>query len=308
MDRRTFLTGAACLGAVPAIAGLSPTRVRAQTSVDLGGITIDTISDGEIVVPTDFVFSGIPDNDLLPILTRHGIEGETLEADCNLTLLRDGDNTVLFDAGAGPNFMTTAGLMADNLEQLDVDPSDITHVVFTHAHPDHLWGLLDAFEDFTFPEAEYFINRVEWEYWTNPNTLSSLSDARKPFAVGAARNLAAAEEKITLFDSGDVLLSGIHAHGTHGHTPGHTSFSVDSGGNSVMIVGDAIANSHIAFEQPTWVSGTDQDAEQGAKTRAALLDQLATDRTMMIGYHLPYPGLGFVERDGTGYRFVPLDG
>ena len=307
MDRRVFLTRAAGLSSVAAISGGFAPSVQARTSIDLGNVKIDTVSDGHLVLPIDFLLAGLPEEDVMPILERHGIEGSELMPDCNLTLLRDGDNTVLFDIGAGPNFMPTTGRLLESLASFDVDPAEVTHIVFTHAHPDHLWGLLDEFDDFTFPEAEYLINHAEWDYWTNPNTLASLTDARKPFAVGAARNLEALEDRVSFFKSGDSLVSGIHAHATHGHTPGHTSFSVSDGGDTVMIVGDAIANQHIAFEQPKWFSGTDQDADLGAKTRLALLDQLATDDMMMIGFHLPLPGVGRVEKDGLRYRFVPAD-
>jgi len=100
------------------------------------------------------------------------------------------------------------------------------------------------------------------------------------------------------------VLPGVEAIDTSGHTPGHTSYMLHGGGDSLLVVGDAISNSVISFEKPTWHSGTDQDPDKGVKTRTALLDRLATDQTKIIGYHLPHPGQGVAERNGTAYRFV----
>ena len=303
MDRRHFLTQTMGL----ATAATLGARVTAHAGIALGDTRINAVSDGHLVVPRAFLFGGLPPEELDPILAKHGIDGDMIEPDCTLTLLRDGTNTVLFDIGAGPNFLPTTGRLLDNLDTLGVAPEDVTHVIFTHGHPDHLWGAFDEFDDPTFPEAEYLLDRTEWDYWTDPKTLDRLDDARKPFAVGASRVLAGIEERMTLFRPGEALVAGIQAVGTPGHSPGHTSFAVEGSGESVMIVGDAIANAHVAFERPGWPSGTDQDAEAGAKTRTALMDRLATDRMAMVGFHLPFPGIGTVERTGTGYRFVPME-
>jgi glyoxylase-like metal-dependent hydrolase (beta-lactamase superfamily II) len=94
------------------------------------------------------------------------------------------------------------------------------------------------------------------------------------------------------------------AHDTPGHTPGHMAFELRQGSEAVMVVGDAIANDHLALARPDWASGSDQDAEQGIATRLRLLDQLANDKMAMVGFHLPEGGLGRVERNGDAYRFV----
>lgn len=293
MDRRSFLARTAGFCA-------ASTCFRAHAAIERGGVRIDTVSDGHLTVPRSFLFGDTPPDDLAPILARHGITGEMLEPDCTLTLLRDGERTVLFDIGAGPNFMPTTGTILDTLAEIDVAPEDVTHVVFTHGHPDHLWGVYDAFDDFAFPEAQYLIGRAERDYWLDPKTLDRLDAMRQPFAVGAKRILDSLGERLGVFGDGDEVLPGIEAVGTPGHTPGHMSFAV----GDVMIVGDAVANHHVAFEQPAWPSGTDQDAGEGATTRAGLLDRMAGDGMAMVGFHLPFPGIGRVERDGTGYRFV----
>jgi glyoxylase-like metal-dependent hydrolase (beta-lactamase superfamily II) len=166
--------------------------------------------------------------------------------------------------------------------------------------------VLDDFGDPFFPEAAHFIGRKEWDYWTSPETVDSIGEARAAFAVGAERRLKAIESQLALFDDGDELVSGVTARASFGHTPGHMCFEVALGDERVLIVGDAIGNHHIAFARPDLPSGADQDPDQGAATRQALLAQLADTQMPFVGFHLPFPGVGRAERAAEGYRFVPM--
>lgn len=291
-------------GAVAATgAALAPRWLRA--SVDLGGMTVDTLSDGHLVLPAEFILGPMPQAEAGEILSRHGLAGDTLTPPCNVTLMRDGTNTVLFDCGSGLAFQPTAGTLPEALDALGIAPEDVTHVVFTHAHPDHLWGVLDDFDDPFFPDAALLIGRQEWAYWTDPETVDTIGAERQSFAVGAARRLAAVEDRIDFFDAGDAVLPGVEAVSTPGHTPGHMAFALHAGGGGLMVVGDAIGNHHVAFERPDWPSGSDQDLDTARATRVALLDRLAADGMPLIGFHLPGGGLGRAERAGGAYRFVP---
>lgn len=301
INRRTVLAGgASALG----LGLLNPSSVWASTSMQLGSVRIDTLSDGNLVLPGSFILGDAPVAEADAILASHGLSRDRFEPDCNITLLRDGDRTILFDVGSGAEFQQSAGKLAEALEIAEIDPYDITDVVFTHAHPDHLWGLFDDFGDLTFPEANYYIGRKEWDYWINPETKNNIDEGRTTFAVGAERRLREIENNIELFDDGQEILPGIAARATYGHTPGHMAFEVRSGSESAMIIGDAIANHHVAFERPDWTSGSDQNMDLGASTRVALLDQLTHEKMAVIGFHLPSPGIGMVERNGDSYRFV----
>lgn len=297
ITRRSFLTSTAASTLVPRLGW-------AQTTLSAGSSTLDTLSDGHLVLPKTFSLGDVPMEEADRILAKYGISGDMLEPDCNVTLLRTEDRTVLFDVGAGPDFMPTAGKLMDAFDALGVDPYDITDVVFTHAHPDHLWGLLDDFGDFTFPEAAYHMGRAEWDYWTNPNTVSTIESGRQIFAVGAASRLAELSDRINLFEDGQEILSGIAARATHGHTPGHMAFEIALGNEQLMVVGDSILNQHVAFERPQWLAGSDQDAVRAAETRIGLLDQLSHSQMRMIGFHLPHGGVGHVERKDDAFAFV----
>jgi len=299
ITRREVLGGG--LAAITASAGL---RTFAATERTLGAGRLTTLSDGNLVLPREFLLGDLPEHTATGALTRHGITGDTLTPPCNLTLWRDGTNTVLFDAGAGHAFMPSAGKLGDALDAAGVAPGDITHILFTHAHSDHLWGVLDDFDDPVFPGATYMIGRAERDYWRDPATVETIGDARASFAVGAARRLAAIENSLDVITEGQEVLPGIRAHATPGHTPGHMAFEIRHGSEAVMVVGDAIGNGHLALSHPDWPSGADQDPQTGIATRLRLLDQLVTDRMAMVGFHLPAGGLGRVERDGDAYRFV----
>ena len=293
MTRRAF-------GAM-GIAGLVAPRAFAQTAI--GDFTLTSVSDGNLVLPANMILGGLEADALAAVQAEFGL-GDTLTPPCNVTLLQAGDRNVLFDVGAGPEFMSSAGFLLDALDAQGLAPEDITDVVFTHGHPDHLWGLLDDFDDLLFSDAAYMIGQTEWDYWTDPATVDSIGADRTTFAVGAARRLDRIADRVTFIGDGAEILPGVAAHATFGHTPGHMAFEVRQGADAVMILGDCIGNHHAAFRFPAMPSGSDQDQTAAAATRVALLDRLASEQMTVLGFHLPGNGLGRVERDGDAYRFV----
>ena len=284
--------------------GLAGLPFRAMAEMQLGGGTLTTLSDGNLVLPAGFIFEPMPADELAPIRAAFGLEGDQLTPECNLALWRDGERTVLFDVGSGPDFQPTAGRVTDSLDAIDLAPEDITHVVFTHAHPDHIWGLLDDFDDPLFYEATYMMGRAEWDYWWNPETVDTIGAARQAFAVGAKRRMEAIEDAVEFFDDGEEILPGIQAIASYGHTPGHMAFEVRQGTDAALVVGDAIGNHHVAFMKPEWRSGSDQDPDTAIGARTMLLDRCFADDLRLVGFHLPDGGMGRVDRADGAYRFV----
>ena len=268
LSRRTFLKNAI----YASLASTVSLPLSAHASATLGTKKIDVVSDGSLTLPGSFIFEPMPKDELPPILNKYGQSVDQVTPPCNVTLLRFDDRVVLFDIGSGPDFAPNSGILLDSLDALGVAPEDVTDIVFTHAHPDHLWGLLDDFGDPLFSEASYMIGKTEWDYWMDPNTVDTIGEARASFAVGAQRRLALIEDNITFFNDGDEIMSGVAARQSYGHTPGHMAFEIASGSDSVMVIGDAIGNHHVAFERPEWPSGSDQDQDTAAKTRTSLLD------------------------------------
>lgn len=305
LTRRRVLQGA---GAGLALATVAPRRGWAATTLRLGSAELTTLSDGYLVQPRDFVLAGMPEAEYLPILERHGQSPDEFRPECNVTLLRDGERVILFDAGSGNGFLPTAGRLGAAMAAAGLAPEEVTHVIFTHGHADHLWGVLDDFDDLFLANAQHMIGRTEFDFWIAPGAVDAVGPTRANMAVGAQRRLDLLADRLVFFDDGEEILPGIAARLTPGHTPGHMSFELRAGSDAVMILGDAVTNHHINFERPDMGSAVDQDRQVAAETRIALLDRIAHEQMPVIGFHLPGGGVGRVERQGAAYRFVPEAG
>lgn len=303
LDRRRFLRlGAGVVGA--AAFGISSHSAQATGKLAVGDGELVVVSDGSMTLPVSFSFPNVPKTEIADLLAEAGMPQDAITNDCNVTFLRRGDRLVAFDVGAGSNFLPTTGKLLDNLLDAGIDPADVTDVIFTHAHPDHLWGLTDDFDELVFPNASYQIGQGEWDFWTSANAIDAMPEDRKTFAIGAQNRLSMIEERISFFVAGAEVLPGVEAVDTGGHTPGHASFIVHGNGDPVLIAGDAVTNVVISLQRPDWPAASDQDPERGVRTRLALLDRLATDKGRVIGFHFPHPATGTIERIGSGYRLV----
>jgi glyoxylase-like metal-dependent hydrolase (beta-lactamase superfamily II) len=303
MKRRDFLyLGAAGMAAQ----FLMPRRVWAADILDLGNVQLQTLSDGNLVLPGSPISAGLSPDEIADLIARYNLSSDLAEPPCNLTLLRDGARTILFDIGAGGDFMPSTGQFLDSLDALGLSPEEITDLVITHGHPDHIWGLLDDFDEPMLPNATIHMGRAEWDYWTDPDTVNTIGEVRASFAIGASRRLDAIAENVVLFDDGDEILPNVQAVATPGHTPGHMAFHIAGSVGGAIVVGDALGNHHVAFEHPDLPSASDQDTETGAATRVALLDRIIADNLTVIGFHLPEGGIGRAERRAdTSYVFIP---
>lgn len=300
VSRRAFIHSAAAL-----VAGGTLVRpARAIEVARLGAREIHVISDGAFFLPLAMLARGVSPDELTAFLKAEGLPTDRAQNVLNVTLIKDGAEWTILDAGSGANFLPGSGKLAANLEAAGISREAVKRVIFTHAHPDHLWGAIDEFDSDLFPNATYMISEAEWAFWTAPDVYSKLPEDRHAFAAGAQRILKAIAEKTTRIRPGQEVAPGILAVDTPGHTPGHLAFEVAGGGSSLMVLGDAITNKAVSFRHPEWRSGADTDADLGAVTRKKLLDRLVADKMPFIGYHLPVPGLGRAERDGSAYRFV----
>ena len=244
MQRRDFL-------ALTAAALALPRTGFAASEMALGDGKLITLSDGNLTLPGDFVLGQMDPAEAAAMRQKFNLSAESYTPPCNVTLFQDGTRNVLFDVGSGPDFMPSAGKLAEAMDALGLTVEDITHVCFTHAHPDHIWGLLDEFDEPLFPNAEFLIGQAEFDYWMDPETVNTIGEARTTFAVGAKRRLEVIAEQVRLFGDGEEILPGIAARATFGHTPGHMSFEISGG---AMIVGDALVNHHLAFEPSALLS------------------------------------------------------
>ncbi len=297
--------GAVATVAAPILTSSLSLAATASARRNLGAYEITVVSDGTLSVPLSFSLPGTPVQDAVALLKAQNLPSDgTVQT--NVTLVRAGDELILVDAGSGPKFQQTAGKLSENLEAAGIKPEKVTKVVLTHAHADHLWGVIDDFDDGErFPNASYVISAEEWDFWTHPDTPTKVPDWLKGMAIGSARILKSIEKKIERRKDGEAIGPGLTYLATPGHTPGHMAVLAENGGQRLLVGGDVLSNNAISFLKPDWHIGSDFDRDQAVKTRGRLLDMLAADRIPLVGFHLAWPGMGMVERDGTAYRFLP---
>ena len=141
-----------------------------------------------------------------------------------------------------------------------------------------------------FPNARYVISDREWDYWSDPDRQGSFPERWRSMIPGTQAAFKLIADRTTRIKPGTEIVSGIGAVESHGHTPGHMSIQLTSVGEQALVVGDAITNGHISFAHPDWKPGYDAEMDQAVLSRRRLLDQAATDRVVLLGYHLPFPG------------------
>lgn len=299
LTRRALLAASAATAAAHAL----PAYAAPLHTFKHGAFEVTIVSDGHLVLPTSFLAPDATPEQRAALLTAAGQTGETYQSPTNITLIRSGSDLILIDMGSGDRFMPTAGKLWDNLKAAGIDKSAITKVIFTHGHPDHLWGAVDELDDLVLPNATFHVGEAEWNFWQGDDATRGLPAERAGFVTGARRNYAAIKERVKTFKTGDEVASGIQAIATPGHTQGHVSIAL-TGGSGLIVGGDVLTHPLISFAHPQWRPIADHVPEQAVETRKKLLDRLATDRSTLVGFHLPYPGVGKVERKDGAYRFV----
>lgn len=302
LDRRSFLMSAAAAGAALALPSRTIAAVAPRTFRH-GAFEVVVVSDGNLVLPASIVAPEAPKAEVEALLKTVGHGPDQFTPAMNITLIRSASDLILIDTGAGGHFQDTAGKLADNLEAAGIDAAKVTRVVFTHAHPDHLWGTIDELDDLRFPNASYAISEGEWNFWSDRDLMKKMPEEMHPFVAGAQRNLARIKDKVKTVKPGEDIVTGLRVLDTAGHTPGHISLEL-AGGDGLIVTGDAIPHAAVTFAHPEWRFGFDAIPELAIANRRKLFDRAASEKVKLIGYHWPYPGVGFAERKDGGYRFV----
>ncbi|WP_342628473.1 MBL fold metallo-hydrolase [Nguyenibacter vanlangensis] len=266
-------------------------------SQQVGDLTITAVSDGYLHASFDFL-ANIDPADASRMQENAGIKDHTA-IHINCYLVRGGGRTVLIDAGAG-GFKQWGGRLKTNLPLAGIQPSDIDAILLTHAHPDHVGGLMDASGEAVFPNAELVAHHREVTFWQDDGNLSRAPERAHGNFLVARQAFNEYRDRLRTFDAGEVL-PGMTAVPLPGHTDGHTGYRLESGGQNLLVWGDSVHFPQIQIPRPDVTIAFDQDSHLAAATRTRLLDLVSSERLLIAGMHLGELGFARIKRTGGNY-------
>jgi glyoxylase-like metal-dependent hydrolase (beta-lactamase superfamily II) len=278
----------------------------------VGDIEVTVLSDGFRMVPVDGNYlSNATADDLQKALASAGEPIDKMKNTYSPIVLSTSGKRVLFDTGNGSAAAAQSknerGTLNANLAAAGIDRSAINVVVISHFHADHVNGLLMPDGSKAFPNAEIMVPENEWRFWMDDSEMSRASKGRMTELFANNRRVFdTLKRQVTPYAWDKEIVPGVTAKGTPGHSIGHTSFVVSSGGKSVFVQSDVCNNVSVFAPHPDWHGFFDQDGAQAAATRRKVYDMLAAERLPVQGYHFPFPALGRIEKAGNGYRVVPI--
>ena len=271
-----------------------------------GGFEIANILDSKVI--RDGLhpgFGGDQPADAVQALARANyIDTNRFEHPFIATLVNTGRQLVLFDTGNGAlrreheqlRSRLPDGHLVERLAQAGYKAEDIDLVVITHGHPDHIGGLTEAGKP-VFPNARYVFGAAEFDFWKRGENVREARKFNRELFMQIAVPLA---DRASFIKPGDDIAPGIRAVDAAGHSPGHMAYHVESEGRRLLIWADTCGHYVVSLQRPEWHLDVDDIKDQAAATRKRVLDMVATDNVFVAGFHMPFPGLGLVEKSASG--------
>lgn len=217
-------------------------------------------------------------------------------------LVNTGSEVILFDTGLGEGGRVNGmGRLIEGLTAAGYTREDVTIVVLTHMHGDHIGGLMEGGKP-AFPNARYVAGQAEYDFWVDPARAGTPAENGQKGVLASVKPLA---EKTTFIGDGADVVSGVTAMAAFGHSPGHMIYRLESEGRQLVFAADTANHFVLSLQRPDWEVKFDMDKAAAATTRSKVFDMIAADRLAFLGYHMPFPAVGYAEKLDTGYRFVP---
>jgi glyoxylase-like metal-dependent hydrolase (beta-lactamase superfamily II) len=320
LTRRHALAGAAALAASPLLSA-APASAAAPVAdkqapsfyrYKVGDIQVNAIFDGSTTFALDEKF--VPNakvEEVSAALDKAFLPKDKMTLLFTPLAIHTGGKTIVIDTGMGGAALAASkgqnGQFVTNLTAAGIDPKSVDMVVISHFHGDHINGLLNADNSLAFPNAEVMVPAVEWKYFMDDGEMSRAPEGRMQTVFKNARRVleAGLKKKATPYEWGKDVAPGLLAVETIGHTPGHTSYVLSSGSDKVFIQSDVTNHPALFVANPGWRAFFDQDPAQAETTRRKTYEMLVAEKMRVQGFHYPFPGLGNVVKDGSGYRLVP---
>jgi len=319
LTRRSLLTTAAAVSAAAIMPAAASSAARAATPAGgrqapgfyrykVGDFELTQIADGARTFPMpDGFVRNIPKEQALAAAEAAYMPKGQVTVPFNPVIVNTGFKVVLIDTGYGPGIGPTVGLLPTNMAAAGIDPRAIDIVVLSHLHPDHINGVKAADGSLAFPNAEIKAPALDWAFWMSDENMSKApNDMMKGYFANTRKVLSDIADKVTKYDWGKEVAPGITALDANGHTPGHTAFAIASGSARILVQSDITNIPELFLRNPDWHVAFDIDPNQAAAMRHKFYDLAAAEKTLIAGFHFAFPSLGHVEKDGAGYRLVPI--
>lgn len=292
------------VAATPASTPPAPAPASADVKpFAVGSLSAFALRDGALEFPNDNKVFGIghTPEEVAAELSAAGVPTDKIQLSIQPLLVRSENRVLLFDTGAGTNFGPGAGKLSASLSAAGVDAGSVTDIFISHAHGDHIGGLVDAQGALVFPNAKVHLSAPEWKH------LSGLeADAAKQVGIeNHAALVAALTPKVDAFAPDAELIPGVvAAKEIKGHTPGHSGYLIGSGADTLLYIGDTAHSHAISVRKPEWPNSFDGDQPTAAASRKAVIESSAAGGQRIYAVHFPFPGVGRIEKRGDTYAWV----
>jgi glyoxylase-like metal-dependent hydrolase (beta-lactamase superfamily II) len=320
--RRDMLSAAAGATALTALPNATPARAAAPSGgKQIAGWYRYKVGSFEITVATDGIahfkmaedhVTNVKLDKVNAALAEVFMEKDMMTTPYNPVSINTGSKILVIDTGTGEaNYKKSNGVggqFLSNLAASGVERSAVDTVIISHYHGDHINGLLMADGSLTYPNAEILVPAVEHKYWMDDGEMSRASAGRIANNFKNVRRVFNADvmKHVRTYEWGKDVVPGITAQDTPGHTPGHTSFVIASGSDQVYLQSDVTHVPFLFVLHPDWHAFYDQDGAMAEATRRKVYDMLAAEKLRVQGFHYPFPSLAHVEKNGSGYRYIPV--
>jgi len=276
--------------------------MRRTITQTIGEAEVSIITDGAVTFTPD-LFPHTDPEKITALLSDAG--AAEIETNFNAVLIRHAGRVILADAGPRDLFGPACGFLGEGLAELGIAPDQVDTLVATHLHPDHVAGMITPDGAAVFANATLFVTDAERAFWSNDTNFSGALSGAADWAKLAQSVLAAYGDRLETLADGREAVAGLSGMALPGHTPGHFGWRLDSGGHSLVHVGDIVHAPALQVPNPEIGISFDIDMDQARSTRKRLLDQLASDATLFTGGHFLQPAFNRVERAADGYRLAP---
>jgi glyoxylase-like metal-dependent hydrolase (beta-lactamase superfamily II) len=304
------LTLFALAGSMTAAKAAAPQVVSQSAGyyrMSLGDFEVTALSDGNLKLPVDQLFPGTAPTTVQKALAYYYLKAPLLTS-VNGYLVNTGSKLVLIDAGTGGLWGKTAGKLLASLKAAGYTPEQVDEIYISHMHGDHIGGLSAAGQR-VFPNAIVRAEQQEADYWLSLKNLEKAPDDAKDGFKTAILSLKAYQEsgKFQTFDGDVELVPGVHSMVTRGHTPGHSSYVIESKGQKLVVLGDLIHVAGFQLGQPKVAIQFDKDPKRAVEQRARVFDAAVKEGALIAGEHLSFPGLGHLRAKEGGYDWIPVN-